>query len=116
MNIFGVEVPNEFLNFIIVFLGVTWRTVRPWLKKYKAYLKACEEAEGKLEPNPREFGLSKYGVKFSKRFLITGGISFVSILAISAMVGALQQNPSMSGFPLFMWAIGQTEVINREIL
>lgn len=111
-------ITNEVVNFLTIFVGVLWRTLRPWLKKFKAYTKACEDAEdqGKPAPSPSDFGLGKHGIQFKKSFVISGTVSLMSIVVISAMVGALQQNPAMSGLPLFMWAVGQTEVINREIL
>jgi len=111
-------IPPEIINFLIILAGVSWRTVRPWMKKYKKYIEAVEEAEenGSPEPDPRDFGLKKYGIKFKKKFLIAGGFSLVSIIVIAMILGALQQDPSITGFPLFFWAIGQTEVINREIL
>jgi hypothetical protein len=111
-------VPNELINFLIILAGVAYRTGRPWMQKYKAYAKACEEAEdnGQPMPDPRQFGFKKAGPKFSKRFLLSGGISFITILAVSTILGALQTNPALSGVGLFMWAIGQTEMINREIL
>ena len=108
---------NEIINFLIILAGVSWRTLRPWLKKYKTYIEAVEEAEeeGKPEPTPKEFGL-KHGLKFKKSFLISGSISFVSIIIIAMMIGALQEATIKNSFALFMWAVGQTEIINREIL
>ena len=114
----NIVVPPEVVNFLIILGGVLWRTVRPWMKKYKKYIEAVEKAEedGEPEPDPKEFGLSKYGIKFKRKFWVTGGFSFVSILVVAVILGALQQDPTNTGLPLFFWAIGQTEVINREIL
>jgi hypothetical protein len=113
-----MPIPNELVNFLIILAGVAYRTARPWMQKYKAYAKACEEAEdnGQPAPDPRPFGFRKAGPKFQKRFLISASITLVTILAVTAILGALQTNPLLSGVGLFMWAIGQTEVINREIL
>jgi len=111
-------IPKELVNFLLILAGVTWRTVRPWLQKYKAYQKAVEDAEdsGQPSPDPKLYGFKKGGVKFKKSFVISGAISLVSVVVIAMMLGALQSDPAMSGFGLFMWAVGQTEVINREIL
>jgi hypothetical protein len=110
--------PNELVNFLIILAGVAYRTVRPWMQKYKAYSQACEEAEdnGQPAPNPRQFGFRKTGPKFQKRFLLSGSITLITILAVTALLGALQTNPALSGVGLFFWAVGQTELINREIL
>ena len=113
-----LPIQNEAVNFLIIFAGAAWRTIRPWMKKYKAYINACEQAqdEGKPEPLPSEFGMRRHGVQFNKNFLLSAAFSFLSILVIAALIGALQSPSQQSGFPLFMWATGQTEVINREIL
>lgn len=111
-------IPNELINFLIILAGVAYRTARPWMQKYKAYAKACEEAEdnGQPAPDPRSFGFRKAGPKFKKRYIISGAFTLVTILGVTAMLGALQTDPLLSGVGLFMWAVGQTEVINREIL
>jgi hypothetical protein len=113
-----MSIPPEVVNFLLILAGVVWRTVRPWLQKYNAYQKAIEDAEesGQSAPDPKLYGFKKGGVQFKKSFLITGAISFASIVVIAMMLGALQSDPAKSGIGLFMWAVGQTEVINREIL
>lgn len=111
-------IPNELINFLIILAGVAYRTGRPWMQKYKAYAKACEEAEDARipPPDPRSFGFRKGGPKFKKSYIISGIFTFVTILGATAILGALQTNPLLSGLGLFFWAIGQTEMINREIL
>ena len=111
-------VPNELINFLIILAGVVYRTMRPWMQKYKAYAKACEDAEdtGQAAPDPRQYGFRKAGPAFQKRFLVSAAITMVTVVAVTAVLGALQTNPALSGVGLFFWAVGQTEVINREIL
>jgi hypothetical protein len=113
-----MPIPNELVNFLIILAGVAYRTVRPWMQKYKVYAKACEEAEdaGQPAPDPRPFGFRKAGPKFQRRYIISAVFTFVTVLGVTAMLGALQTDPLLSGVGLFMWAVGQTEMINREIL
>jgi len=102
-----------FFSFLIILLGVVWRTVRPYLKKLKAYYEALEKAEESGQPAPAPF-------RFKMRFLISAAISFFSCLIIAMMImgigSPLFEDPLRNFFALFAWGAGQTEIINRELL
>lgn len=101
------------LSFIIILLGVVWRTVRPYLKKLKQYNLAVKKAEADGTPIPPSF-------KFKKRYAISAFCSFMTCVVIAMMImglgSPLFENPIQNFFALFAWGAGQTEIINREIL
>jgi len=102
-----------FFSFLIILCGVVWRTVRPYLKKLKAYYEEVERVEESGQQAPAPF-------KFKIRFLISAGISFFSCIIIAMMImgigSTLFEDPLRNFFALFAWGAGQTEIINRELL
>jgi len=100
-------------SFLIILCGVVWRTVRPYLKKLKAYYEEVDRAEESGQPTPTPF-------RFKMRFLISGTLSFFSCIIIAMMImgigSTLFEDPLRNFFALFAWGAGQTEIINRELL
>ena len=109
---------NLIVAFVIVLAGVLYRTARPYMVMISAYEAAADAADNAgLKPGDPKYPKLP---AFQRRYVLTGMISFATAMVAAAFIistgSPLLADPLANAIPLFCYAVGQTEIINRELL